>query len=177
LRVSDIHRTQLAGLENADSLAISAHKLMFQPKGSALVMFSNSAVAHQVLAARSGYLSTPNIGLLGSRPAAAVPLFLTLLAWGRKGLASRIERCLAIAGELADCIEAEPRLELLCRPQSGIVVWRPQHGDVDAFFGRLRPGVSSVATVKAQRWIRNVAANPMADAAAVFAEIQKALSK
>jgi L-2,4-diaminobutyrate decarboxylase len=95
LRLCEKYRYLLEGIQAADSVAISAHKLMFQPKGSALVLFRDVSAAHETLASGAGYLSTPNVGLLGSRPAAAVPLYLTLLAWGRQGLVERINRCMS----------------------------------------------------------------------------------
>src|SRR5205085_9626583 len=144
-------------------VAISAHKLLFQAKSSALVLFRNSATAHRELAAEAGYLASPNVGLLGSRPAAAVPLYLTLLAWGHKGLAERLERCMAAAQYLADRLHNCPKLELFGPPVTGVVLWRPRDRSTDELYERLPEGLASKALLGSETWLRNVAANPLAD--------------
>ena len=96
LRLSRVYAPGLAGLERADSIAISAHKWLFQPKESALVLFRDATLAHEAISFGGAYLATPNVGVLGSHGAVAVPLLATLLAWGREGLAARIERCLSL---------------------------------------------------------------------------------
>jgi len=85
LRLSARHGDRLAGLERADSVAVSAHKWLFQPKESAFVLFRDVASAHAAVSFGGAYLATPNIGVLGSHGAAATPLLATLLACGGTG--------------------------------------------------------------------------------------------
>ncbi len=86
LRLSARHGDRLAGLERADSVAVSAHKWLFQPKESAFVLFRDVASAHAAVSFGGGaYLATPNIGVLGSHGAAATLLLATLLACGGTG--------------------------------------------------------------------------------------------
>ena len=86
LRLSARHGDRLAGLERADSVAVSAHKWLFQPKESAFVLFRDVASAHAAVSFGGAYLATPNIGVLGSHGAAATLLLATLLACGGTGL-------------------------------------------------------------------------------------------
>ena len=173
LRLSERHRGLLEGVQAADSIAISAHKLMFQAKGTALVLFRNTRAANPALTLGTGYLASPNVGLQGSRPAAAVPLYLSLLAWGREGLAALIDRCMAAAQAFADWIDAHPRFELFGRPTTGVVLWRAKHETSDDLHRRLPAGLASMTTVAGERWIRNVAANPLVDVKAVIAGVSR----
>ena len=70
----------LDGIEGADSVADSAHKWLFQPKESALVLFHDAEEAHGAISFGGAYLAAPNVGLLSSHGAVAVPLLATLLA-------------------------------------------------------------------------------------------------
>lgn len=97
-------------------MLVSAHKWLFQPKESALVLFRNHERAHEALSFRAGYLSEPNVGLLGSHEAVAIPLLATLMCWGCEGIAGRIDACMGAAELVADYINAHPRLELFERP-------------------------------------------------------------
>lgn len=158
------HAHILAGIEKADSVSISAHKWLFQPKESALVLFRDSTKAHAAMSFGGEYLAVPNVGILGSHGATAVPLLTTLLAWGRTGLAARIERCMLFAAQLAESIQGDPRLELLGSPETGIVVWRTR--DKNAFahtHRRLPSGSVSTTKINGEHWFRCVAANPNAD--------------
>jgi len=49
LRLTDRFASCLAGIEAADSVGFSAHKWLYQPKGSALVLFRNAKTAHDAL--------------------------------------------------------------------------------------------------------------------------------
>jgi L-2,4-diaminobutyrate decarboxylase len=168
LRLSKTYAGRLDGIELADSVALSAHKWLFQPKESALVFFRDAATAHSALSFGGAYLAAPNIGLLGSHGATAVPLFATLWAWGRDGLASRLDTCMAAAEKFADFIEEDQRLELLGRPETGVVVWRPRDKTVDQLWATLPIGLASRTTVAGSQWLRCVAANPSANVDAII---------
>lgn len=170
------HAARLDGIERADSVAVSAHKWLFQPKESALVLFRDNAKASAAISFGGAYLAVPNVGVLGSHGATAVPLLATLLAWGRSGVAARIERCVELAGRFAQFVRDDARLELLAPPQTAIVAWRPR--DATAF-ERIRqalpPGSTSTTTLGGEPWFRNVAANPNADVGLVTQAVRRAL--
>jgi L-2,4-diaminobutyrate decarboxylase len=168
LRLSDKFCGRLNGIEQADSVAVSAHKWLFQPKESALVFFRDTLTAHAALSYGGAYLTSPNIGLLGSHGATAVPLFALLWAWGRDGLASRLDRCMAAADTFAAFVEDDPRLELLGHPETGVIVWRPHNKTVGEFGDALPAGLASRTRVAGSEWLRCVAANPNVNIDAVI---------
>ena len=176
LRLSARHGDRLAGLERADSVAVSAHKWLFQPKESAFVLFRDVASAHAAVSFGGAYLATPNIGVLGSHGAAATPLLATLLAWGGTGVASRIDRCMEMAERLAEFVAQDADLELLARPETGVVNWRPRVVErMDESYGRLPEGSTSRRTVIAEEpWLRNVAANPNFEVEAFLVQLRGA---
>jgi glutamate/tyrosine decarboxylase-like PLP-dependent enzyme len=163
LRLSRTHSGRLNGLEAADSVAVSAHKWLFQPKDSALVMFRNLDIANAAVSFGGGYLAKPNVGVQGSRSAAAIPLLATLLAWGREGVAQRLDHLMQMADSLADAIEKCDRLELWGRPQTAINVFRPVNSSTHRFLQKLPPGMLSTCVLDGQTWARSVAANPSVD--------------
>ena len=175
LRLSDRHALLLEGIDKADSVAVSAHKWLFQPKESALVFFARTEEAHAALSFGGGYLAVPNIGLLGSHGATAFPLMATLLAWGRKGMAERIDRCMKLATSLAQLIKSDERLELYCEPQSGVVIWRPRFCDARRARARLQSSFVSLTTIDGIEWFRSVGANPMADPERVLRDVFTAI--
>lgn len=177
LRFSRRHEAKLDGIGAADSVAVSAHKWLFQPKESALILFKDTERAHHALSFGGAYLAAPNIGILGSHGAVAVPLLATLLAWGREGLADRIDRCMAMSERLAASVEADERLELLAQPQTGVVVWRPTgDGTAEQLHALLPPGSASLTTLGGERWIRNVAANPSLDFEQFLDAVERAIA-
>jgi L-2,4-diaminobutyrate decarboxylase len=168
LRLSDRHRTLLDGIERADSVAISAHKWLFQPKESAFVLFADHERAHDAISIDSPYLAVPNVGVLGSHGAVAVPLLATLLAYGRAGVAAAIDKTMDLADELADLVDQHDELETRTAPQSGVVCWRHRDVEVEALKTNLPDEVFVSSTVvDSQPWLRSVAANPGADPALV----------
>ena len=175
LRLTDRFARYLDGIETADSVGFSAHKWLYQPKGSALVLFRNADAAHDALSYGGGYLATPNVGLLGSTPAAAIPLAAMILSWGRTGLGQRIESDMAKADELAKLIESDPRFLLWGPNQTGVVVWRPVDAEPSDVRSRLQNGWVSLTDVDGQTWFRSVAANPSADPGYLFDQVSAAL--
>jgi L-2,4-diaminobutyrate decarboxylase len=166
----------LAGIESADSVAVSAHKWLFQPKESAFVLFKDTDKAHAAVSFGGAYLATPNVGVLGSHGAAATALLATLLAWGREGVAQRIEHCMDLARCLRDFVATDERLELYAEPQTGIVVWRPKNENLfDPVLQQLPVGSTSTTSIAGVKWLRNVAANPSADIELLIATIRGVL--
>jgi glutamate/tyrosine decarboxylase-like PLP-dependent enzyme len=163
LRLSPAHAGKLDGIVAADSVAVSAHKWLFQPKDSALVMFRDLEAANAAVSFGGGYLAKPNVGIQGSRSAAAIPLLATLLAWGREGLAQRLDHLMEVADSLADAVEASERLELWGRPQTAINVFRPVDRQTDAFVQAVSAGMLSKCVLDGETWARSVAANPSVD--------------
>jgi L-2,4-diaminobutyrate decarboxylase len=173
LRLSARYSATLDGIGRADSVAISAHKWLFQPKESALIFFKDTAASHAAISYGDDYLATPNIGLLGSHGATAAPLLATLLAYGRSGLALWIDRSMGHARRLADAVLATPALELLAPPHTGVIVWRPRDtATLGAAFDALPQGSTSRIMIHGENWFRNVAANPNVDIDRLIAGIK-----
>jgi len=160
LRLSHAHSRRLDGIEAADSVAVSAHKWLFQPKDSALIMFRDLERANAAISFGGGYLTRPNVGVQGSRSAAAIPLLATLLAWGREGVAQRLDNLMQMAESLADAIETCDRLELWGRPQTAVNVFRPVYSSASTLVQALPPNMLSTCLLDGQIWARSVAANP-----------------
>lgn len=178
LRLSDRHGHLLNGVENADSVCISAHKWLFQPKESAFVLFAEHEPAHASISLDGEYLAVPNVGVLGSHGARAAPLLATLLAYGRVGVADAIDRTMQIADDLWALVDAHPRLEARSRPQAGVVCWRHRSVTASAIREHLPPHVLvSTTVVDGESWLRSVAANPMGDPALVVEGVLAAASE
>jgi L-2,4-diaminobutyrate decarboxylase len=167
----------LAGIERADSVAVSAHKWLFQPKDSGMILFKDARQAHAAVSFGGEYLATPNVGVLGSRGASAIPLLATLMAWGRQGLAAYIDQCIVAAHQFAEALRQDQRFELLAPPVTAIVVWRPSNPSLlEQVIRRLPLEAASTTTVRAQRWLRCVAANPNVDIDQILSAINRALT-
>lgn len=176
LRLSERHAGRLDGVEKADSVAVSAHKWLFQPKEAALVLFRDAARANAAISFGGAYLAAPNVGILGSHGAVAVPLLGTLLAWGRSGLAERLDRCMEMSERLAGWIETHPELELFGVPETGVVLFRPRGLDPGKVLSLLPRSLASVARIGGEPWLRCVAANPNADVESIMRHIEQAVS-
>jgi len=178
LAFSPTHKARLRGIEWADSVALSAHKWLFQPKESGLILFRDADAAHDAVSFGGAYLAAPNIGVLGSHGATAVSLMATLLAWGQKGLAERIDRSMDLADELWRRLETHPKARVFGAQTSGVVLWRPTDTrPVDAILSSLPTGLASRTFLRDQAWIRHVAANPCADIDAIWQPIERILDE
>lgn len=178
LRFSKSYAGRLSGIDAADSVAVSAHKWLFQPKESGLVLFKDATAAHEAVSFGGAYLAVPNVGLLGSHGANAVPLLATLLSWGRAGLEKRIDAAMALSNELFDYLDARAYVRLYATNISGVILWRADDcGAVDKIYGRLPVGSASLTRVDQQDWIRHVPANPNAEIEILTNAINQALGE
>lgn len=175
LRFSQRHRRLLDGLEHADSVSLSTHKWLFQPKESAAVLFADVERAHAAISFGGGYLSVPNIGVLGSHGATALSLAACLLAWGRQGVERLVNHTMEISQQLAKLIAAQQELELWRAPRTGVVLWRPRGQDPREVRDQLTGAFTSLTNVRDQWWLRSVAANPNADPSLVVERVLHAM--
>jgi len=169
------YRALLDGIESADSVAISAHKWLFQPKDSAICLFK-TAEAEKAVSFSGSYLVTPNVGIQGSRGAAGITLLATFLAMGQTGLDEKLHYCMEVAEQVANGLDEFEGTELLCRPQTGVFNWRPTSGVTDLLVQELK-GISSTVLIDGESWMRNVAANPHADAQEILKRIKATVSR
>ena len=174
LRLSPTHSHLLDGIDKADSIAVSAHKWFFQPKDSALIMFRDTAPANSAISFGGGYLAAPNIGVQGSRGAAAIPLLATMIAWGKSGFANRIDRTMSMASKLASALGRDENIALWAFPKTGVTVFRPLAISSEDFNRKLPAGMFSICMIDDKKWFRSVAANPLADIEEIISVIQKA---
>ncbi len=128
------HRSRLAGIENADSVAIDFHKLFWQPIPCSAFMVRD-ARHFDTIRLYADYLNPelheeegiPNLvttSLLTSRRFDALKLWISFQALGREKLAAMIDRTIALANHAATVIRAASELELVCEPQLSTVVFR-----------------------------------------------------
>ncbi|MEM7404604.1 MAG: pyridoxal-dependent decarboxylase [Pseudomonadota bacterium] len=175
LRLSDRYAAQLEGIASADSVGFSAHKWCFQPKGSAVLLFKDNAEAEAPLTYGGGYLAVPNVGLLGSAPASALPFVASLLAWGRGGLSARIDHTMAQGQVLSEAVASDPALELWGKPETGVVVWRSRAHAAEAIRPLLTDAWMSLTRLDGATWFRCVPANPAVSGEHVYDAVLDAL--
>ena len=160
LRFSSQHADVLAGIEQADSVAVSAHKWMYQPKECGVLMFKDVQSANDVLSVNSAYLTKSNIGLLGSHGASAIPLLATLIAWGQDGLAHRIDLAMSNADKLCQFLRQQEKVHVFSENICGVVLWRSSDKSASHILQALPTGAASKTTINGEEWIRHVSANP-----------------
>jgi len=164
LRLSGRWGHALDGIEHADSVAVSAHKWLHQPKESALVLFADTGVAHPAISSGAPYLASPNVGLLGSHGYAALPLAVTIRAYGLDGIGAWVDHEMDLTVQLGERIAAEADLEQGgTGPGRGVVAWRHATVDSRTIQAALEGAFVSVTRIDGDDWLRSVAANPFAD--------------
>lgn len=175
LRLSPTHTHLLDGIDKADSIAVSAHKWFFQPKDSALIMFREPELSNPAISFGGGYLAAPNVGVQGSRGAAAIPLLATMIAWGKNGFTNRIDHAMSKASKLAKALNKEDSISLWAMPKTGVTVFRPLTINTEEFYKNLPEGMFSTCILDNEKWLRSVAANPLADIDGIISTIQEAI--
>jgi L-2,4-diaminobutyrate decarboxylase len=128
------HRPRLAGIENADSVAIDFHKLFWQPIPCSAFLVRD--VGHfDTIRLYADYLNPelrdeegiPNLvttSLLTTRRFDALKLWISFQALGREKLVAMIDRTMALANHAAIVVRASRDLELVCEPQLSTIVFR-----------------------------------------------------
>jgi len=98
-----------------------------------------------------------------------------MIAWGEKGISDRIDRAMSIATMLAAELSKKESISLWAPPTAGVTVFRPLTMSIDEFYQRLPENMFSTCILDDQKWLRSVAANPLADIDKIVSVIQEAL--
>lgn len=129
LALSPLHRHKLAGIELADSVTVDAHKQFYSPVGSSFLLLRDPHRA-QVIEKDARYLfhrGAEDLGrrsLEGSRSGSSLFLHAVLHVIGRDKLAELAAINCENARFMAELIGKSPEFELLCNPDTSIVVYR-----------------------------------------------------
>ena len=124
------HAGLLRGLERADSLSADAHKWLNVPYDCGFVFTRHLRMLEKTFHASAAYLmgnTTEEVPDLfqrtpeSSRRFRALPVWMTLMAYGREGYREIIERTCALAESLGDWIQASAHFELLAPVRLNIV--------------------------------------------------------
>ncbi len=128
-------RALCRGVERANSVAADAHKWLNVPYDCGVAFVRERSLLAKSFRMVAGYLPKApagsatqrvpaNLGPESSRRARALPVFATLLASGRAGIASMVDEHLRLAKYLAAKVKAHEELELLDEPHLNIVPFR-----------------------------------------------------
>jgi glutamate/tyrosine decarboxylase-like PLP-dependent enzyme len=138
---------RLAGIENADSIALDFHKWGQVPYDAGFLMVRDGDRHRDTFSAPAAYLRRETRGLAANSPwpcdlgpdlsrgFSALKTWFTLKTYGTEKLGAIITRTCALAGYLEARILAEPRLELLAPVQLNIVCFRYRAADANKVNG------------------------------------------
>jgi aromatic-L-amino-acid/L-tryptophan decarboxylase len=154
---------RLAGLENADSIALDFHKWAQVPYDAGFLIVRDGQQHRDTFATPAAYLRREVRGLaagspwpcdLGpdlSRGFRALKTWFTLKTYGTEKLGAMIARTCELAKYMEALIAAEPRLELLAPVQLNIVCFRYRAADANKVNGDIvidiqESGISAPST-------------------------------
>jgi glutamate/tyrosine decarboxylase-like PLP-dependent enzyme len=134
---SPSRRSLLGGCERADSWATDGHKWLNVPYDCGIAVVADPEAHRRAMSVQASYLQqgegvrepmdwTPEF----SRRARSLPVYATLRALGRSGVAELVDRLCACAERFGARFEERPRVEVLAQGLNQVLV-RPA-GDVDA---------------------------------------------
>jgi aromatic-L-amino-acid decarboxylase len=128
---------RFAGLDRADSATVDAHKWLFVPKACSVLLVRDPGALRTAFGHREAYI--PHVEeeephavdhtLEYSRPLRSLKLWLAFTVHGAGAIRAAIEGNLAQARLLAELVEADPELELVCAPTLSVVCFRHRHAD------------------------------------------------
>ncbi|WP_299976224.1 aminotransferase class I/II-fold pyridoxal phosphate-dependent enzyme [uncultured Pseudoteredinibacter sp.] len=120
------------GIELADSITADAHKWLNVPYDCGIFFCKHPKILQQTCSVAAPYLDIDNIlpafmdrGIENSRRFRALPVWMSLLAYGKNGYQQLVEKNCAQALALAKWISDSNDYELLVECKLNVVVFRP----------------------------------------------------
>lgn len=138
LLFSQKEKQRLKGVEHADSVAWSLHKMMGVPLSCAVLLTKKNTVLREAFSMDAEYLFHGNEMDLGQkslqcgRRADALKLWVAWKFEGDEGLEDRVNKLVEIARQFAGKIREHNNFELLCVPETPIVCFRFIHPGLSA---------------------------------------------
>jgi L-2,4-diaminobutyrate decarboxylase len=131
---SDTHKHRLQGIENADSVTIDFHKLLFQPISCGVFIVKNKNM-FEYIRLHADYLnpeSNEKVGIIDlvvksiqtTRRFDALKPFMTFQYLGVKKIGEMIDYTISLAEKIGDFIENDEDFELATKPAINTVVFR-----------------------------------------------------
>ncbi|MEO0350181.1 MAG: aminotransferase class I/II-fold pyridoxal phosphate-dependent enzyme [Cyanobacteria bacterium P01_A01_bin.15] len=179
LMVSDRHRSQLAGIELADSVTFNPQKWLYVAKTSAMVMFRQFDLLQHHFRVLAPYMNEhsdwPNLGELtvqGTRHADILKLWLSLQHIGRDGYSAIIDHNYELTKVFTAAVKARSFLTLASEPQMNLVCFRAELAGLstdqqDRWNHQLQQRLLqtgstflSLPVYRGQRWLKAVLLNP-----------------
>ena len=124
------------GIERADSITTDCHKWLNVPYDCGLFLTRHLDLLEDTMRLTAPYLETDdpapsyiNRSVESSQRFRALPVWMTLLAYGRDGVREMVERSCDLATALGERIEAAEGYELLAPVRLNIVLFRGVLGD------------------------------------------------
>jgi glutamate/tyrosine decarboxylase-like PLP-dependent enzyme len=121
-----------AGLEKADSITLDAHKWLNVPYDCGIFLTRHRQHLVAACDVPAPYLVSSDdepdfmsLGIENSRRFRALPIWMSLLAYGREGVSHWVEKNINQAKRLADWIDASDDYELVYPCQLNVVLFRP----------------------------------------------------
>ena len=143
------------GIERADSLAVDAHKWLNVPNGCGFALLRDAELHAETFGGSAGYLTPGSganlheLGIEASRSWRGASVWAALKQLGRDGVAELVTNCCNLARELAEAVEAHPRLSLAAPAPTNIVCFRYVRDgiDVEAVNRRIQADVAAEGVV------------------------------
>jgi glutamate decarboxylase len=119
----------LKGIEKADSVTLDAHKQLYVPMGSGLVVFKDpkklkSIAHHAQYVVRRGSKDLGSTTLEGSRPGMAMLIHSGLKIIAKEGYEILIDQGINKAKAFAEMIDADSDFEIISYPELNIITYR-----------------------------------------------------
>ncbi|MES9965443.1 MAG: pyridoxal-dependent decarboxylase [Candidatus Sedimenticola sp. 20ELBAFRAG] len=135
-RLSEDRRPWTDGIELADSIASDAHKWLNVPYDCGIFFTRHPTLLHQVCSVAAPYLdvnsattSLMDRGIENSRRFRALPVWMSLMAYGREGFKELVEQNCRQAERLALWLEQAAGYKLMTPCNLNVVVFRPRIDD------------------------------------------------
>ncbi|MCV4281935.1 pyridoxal phosphate-dependent decarboxylase family protein [Pseudomonas capsici] len=130
-RCSPRHEHLLKGLECADSITLDAHKWLNVPYDCGIALTRHTALHERSFSADAPYVpaggQSPafmNRGVEQSRRYRALPLWMTLIAYGKSGYRELVERNCEFVRRLEAWVDSSEHYEKICTASLNVLMFR-----------------------------------------------------